>query len=87
MELLDILFWLPFPPKLDIIYACSPLQNTKYIDIYIRLETIHLRRRTVWDMVPKEDAANLESDAFLWFAYVVNISKIETFLGRFWIFG
>ena len=42
---------------------------------------------TVWDRVPKEDAANFESDTFLWFAYVVNISKIETFLGRFWIFG
>ena len=47
MELLDILFWLPFPPKLDIIYACSPLQNTKYIDIYIRLGTIHLGRRQI----------------------------------------
>ena len=42
---------------------------------------------TVWDRVPKEDAANFESDTFLWFTYVVNISKIETFLGRFWIFG
>ena len=42
---------------------------------------------TVWDRVPKEDAANFESDTILWFAYVVNISKIETFLGRFWIFG
>ena len=36
---------------------------------------------------PKEDAANFESDTFLWFAYVVNMSKIETFLDRFWIFG
>ena len=44
-------------------------------------------KHTVWDRVPKEDAANFESDTFLWFAYVVNISKIETFLGRFWIFG
>ena len=38
---------------------------------------------TVWDRVPKEDAINFESDTFLLFAYVVNISKIETFLGRF----
>ena len=38
---------------------------------------------TVWDRVPKEDAANFESDTFLRFAYVVNISKIKTFLGRF----
>ena len=38
------------------------------------------------DWVPKKDSAN-ESDAFLWFAYVENMSKIATFLGRFWIFG
>ena len=29
---------------------------------------------------------NFESDAFLWFAFVVNMSKIATFSGRFWIF-
>ena len=42
---------------------------------------------TVSDWVPKKDSANFESDTFLWFAYVVNMSKIATFLGRFWIFG
>ena len=38
---------------------------------------------TVSDWVPKKDSANFESDAFLFFAYVVNMSKIATFLGRF----
>ena len=42
---------------------------------------------TVSDWVPKKDDANFESDTFLWFAYVVNMSKIAKFLGRFWIFG
>ena len=42
---------------------------------------------TVSDWVPKKDSANFESDAFLWFAYVVNMSKIATFSGIFWIFG
>ena len=64
----------------------------KWVDIMIIL--IHTRnthfavpRRTVSDWVPKKDSANFESDAFLWFAYVVNMSKIATLSGRFWIFG
>ena len=38
---------------------------------------------TVSDWVPKKDSANFESNAFLKFAYVVNMSKIATFSGRF----
>ena len=38
---------------------------------------------TVSDWVPKKNSANFESDTFLRFAYVVNMSKIATFLGRF----
>ena len=37
---------------------------------------------TVSDWVPKKDSADFESDAFLLFAYVVNMSKIATILGR-----
>ena len=38
---------------------------------------------TVSDWVPKKDSANFESDTFLCFTYVVNMSKIATFSGRF----
>ena len=44
-------------------------------------------RHTVSDWVPKKDNANFERDPFLGFAYVVNMSKMATFLGRFRIFG
>ena len=55
--------------------------------IHIFENFVPVRHCTVLDRVAKEDAANFESAAFLWFTYVVNMSRIATFLGRFWIFG
>ena len=53
-------------------------QNNAYFYVFA-LVTIYfekLKVLTVSDWVPKKDSANLESDTFLWFAYVVNMSKI-----------
>ena len=40
------------------------------------------KRVTVSDWVPKKNSANFESDTFLWFAYVVNMSKICNIFGQ-----
>ena len=74
----QIVFWLDS--------ICGNHECRLYLNLSKFLLIIVLRI-TVWDRVPKEDAANFESATFLWFTYVVNMSRIATFLGRFWIFG
>ena len=63
-----------------------PIKNINY-HLLILIINVSCALCTVWDRVPKEDAANFESATFLWFVYIVNMSKIAKFSGRFWIFG
>ena len=81
------LVWLYVDKFLPFLATYSSLLKFSTSHINVNKKSTFLNYLTVWDRVPKEDAANFESDTFLWFAYVINISKIETFLGRFWIFG
>ena len=59
--------------------------NQDFSRAVLLILAVTIDRGTVSDWLPKKDSANFESDTFLWLAYVVNMSKIATFSGRFWI--